>query len=87
MVSEKVIFTVGDEIRIKINPIVGDSTKLSFNPISATKEFEVWANGLILAAETAVGKYPIKAVQMIRSLITEYKRWTPNTSILDLLRE
>jgi pyruvate kinase len=43
------------------------------------------ANGLVLAAETAVGKYPVKAVEMIRSLINQLERWTPNTSIEELL--
>ena len=29
------------------------------------------ADGLILAAETAIGKYPVQAVEMIRLLIDE----------------
>jgi len=47
---------------------------------------EMGANGLVLAAETAIGKYPVEAVQMIRSLINEYERWTSDISITDLLR-
>ncbi len=43
------------------------------------------ANGLVLAAETAIGKYPVEAVQMIRRLICQYDKWTPNTMLEDLL--
>jgi pyruvate kinase len=42
-------------------------------------------NGLVLAAETAIGKYPKEAVFMIKKLIDQYKRWTPNSSIDDIL--
>lgn len=42
-------------------------------------------NGLVLASETAVGKYPVEAVRMIRRLIREYSRWTPNTSLSELM--
>ena len=59
-------------------------TRAEVNDVIST--LEMGANGLVLAAETAIGKNPIKAVQMIRSLITEYERWTPNTSILELLK-
>lgn len=43
------------------------------------------ANGLVLAAETAIGKYPINVVRIVRQLISEVERWTPNTSIGELL--
>jgi pyruvate kinase len=46
---------------------------------------EMGANGLVLAAETAIGEYPVKAVEMIRSLITEYERWKPDNSINEIL--
>jgi pyruvate kinase len=45
------------------------------------------ANGLVLAAETAIGNYPVEAVIMIRKLINQFKRWTPNTSIEEILEE
>jgi pyruvate kinase len=32
------------------------------------------ANGLVLAAETAVGKYPLQCVRMVRRLIDEHER-------------
>ena len=34
------------------------------------------ADGLVLAAETAIGKYPVDAVNMIRTLIEECEKWT-----------
>jgi pyruvate kinase len=43
------------------------------------------ADGLVLAAETAIGKHPLEAVQMIMSLIKQYNRWTPNSSFEDIL--
>lgn len=43
------------------------------------------ANGLVLAAETAVGKFPVKSVEMIRRLMDQLERWTPNTSIQELM--
>lgn len=43
------------------------------------------ANGLVLAAETAIGKYPTDVVRIVRQLISEVERWTPNTSIGELL--
>ena len=43
------------------------------------------ADGLVLAAETAVGKYPVEAVKMIRKLLNQLETWTPNSSIQDIL--
>jgi pyruvate kinase len=43
------------------------------------------ADGLVLAAETAVGKYPLEAVKMIRSLIKQYNRWTPDSLFEDII--
>jgi pyruvate kinase len=40
----------------------------------------------VLAAETAIGEYPDKAVEMVRKLIVEYEMWTPNTTIDDILK-
>ncbi|MDP6996494.1 MAG: pyruvate kinase [Candidatus Poribacteria bacterium] len=42
-------------------------------------------SGLVLAAETAIGKYPVECVEMISRLIRQYEYWTPNTSIQELL--
>ena len=43
------------------------------------------ADGLVLAAETAIGKYPVQAVEMIRLLIDEAATWDPKISLDDLL--
>jgi pyruvate kinase len=64
--------------------ITQSPTRAEVNDVVST--LEMGANGLVLAAETAIGKYPLEAVRMIRSLINESERWTPNTSIADLLR-
>ena len=44
------------------------------------------ASGLVLASETAIGKYPLEAVKMIRDLIEQYEKWTPNTSLGEILQ-
>ena len=43
------------------------------------------ADGLVLAAETAIGKFPVECVCMMRTLIQQYKKWTPNSSIHDII--
>ncbi len=43
------------------------------------------SNGLVLAAETAIGKHPVRAVEMVRRLIKETEKWTSNTSIAEIL--
>ena len=42
-------------------------------------------DGLVLAAETAIGNYPVGAVNMIRTLIEECEKWTENTSLSENL--
>jgi pyruvate kinase len=46
---------------------------------------DMGASGLVLAAETAIGQFPVEAVSMVRSLIIEYEKWTPKTSINEIL--
>jgi pyruvate kinase len=43
------------------------------------------ADGLVLAAETAVGKYPVEAATMIGSLLREYERSVDGVPMDDLL--
>ncbi|MGK5094686.1 pyruvate kinase [Deltaproteobacteria bacterium TL4] len=45
------------------------------------------ADGLVLAAETAIGSYPIESVKVIRQLIKEFERWTPYSSIEEILHD
>ena len=48
---------------------------------------EMGANGLVLAAETAIGNYPVQSVQMIKSLITEYNKFKHNSKINNLISD
>ena len=43
------------------------------------------ANGLVLAAESAIGNYPVEAVEMARRLVTQVGKWTSNSSIIEIL--
>jgi pyruvate kinase len=43
------------------------------------------ADGLVLAAETAIGKYPVESVEMVKSLIKQYNRWTPDSTFEDVI--
>jgi pyruvate kinase len=43
------------------------------------------ADGLVLAAETAVGKFPVEAARMIATLIKEYERSLDRSSLEELL--
>ena len=43
------------------------------------------AEGLVLAAETAIGGYPVESVGMIRNLIDESETWTPDTSLVEIM--
>ena len=36
---------------------------------------EMGANGLVLAAETAVGKYPLDAVNFLKKIINNYNKF------------
>lgn len=43
------------------------------------------ADGLVLAAETAIGKFPYESVIMIQKLINQFLQWTPFTNINQLI--
>lgn len=58
-------------------------TRAEVNDIVST--LEMGANGLVLAAETAIGHSPFQCVKMIKAIIHQYSKWTPNTSIKELL--
>ncbi len=45
------------------------------------------AQGLVLAAETAVGRFPELAVGMINDLVREFDRWTPNSGFKEILSD
>jgi pyruvate kinase len=58
-------------------------TRAEVNDIVSTQI--MGANGLVLAAETAIGQNPVECVEMIRKVSKQCERWTPNTSINELL--
>jgi len=60
-------------------------TRAEVNDVVST--LEMGASGLVLAAETAIGSHPVRAVQTIRQLIRNFERWTPNTSFAELLED
>ena len=43
------------------------------------------ADGLVLAAESAIGRYPEKCVEMVRRLSDVTQKWTANSSIEDIM--
>ena len=58
-------------------------TRAEVNDVAST--LLMGANGLVLAAETAIGKYPVEAVEMINLLIKQYSRWTPDSTFKDII--
>ena len=47
-------------------------TRAEVNDIYSS--LEMGANGLVLAAETAIGKYPEKCVDYLKKIITEFNK-------------
>ena len=62
----------------------GQPTRAEVNDVVST--LLMGADGLVLAAETAIGDYPAEAVAMVSRLIDQYRRWTPNSSIGEILQ-
>jgi pyruvate kinase len=58
-------------------------TRAEVNDVVSTLLMGV--DGLVLAAETAIGKFPVEAVTMIRNLIDESEMWTPDTSLAEII--
>ncbi len=58
-------------------------TRAEANDIVST--IDMGADGLVLAAETAVGKYPVESAGTVRQLAELCRRWTPNTNIMEIL--
>ena len=58
-------------------------TRAEANDVAST--LLMGASGLVLAAETAIGKYPVESVKTINSIIKEYGRWTPKTSLQEIV--
>jgi pyruvate kinase len=58
-------------------------TRAEVNDVVST--LMMGADGLVLAAETAIGQHPLEAVEMIRLLIDEVGRWDSEASLIELL--
>jgi pyruvate kinase len=58
-------------------------TRAEANDVAST--LLMGASGLVLAAETAIGEYPVEAVEMVNLIIKQYDRWTPESSLRDFI--
>ena len=58
-------------------------TRAEVNDVAST--LLMGARGLVLAAETAIGSYPVESVNMVNSLVNQYQRWTPDSTFSDIL--
>ena len=58
-------------------------TRAEANDVAST--LLMGASSLVLAAETAIGKYPVEAVNMLNSIIRQYEHWTPETTFEELI--
>ena len=58
-------------------------TRAEANDVAST--LLMGASGLVLAAETAIGDYPVGAVEMINLIIKQYNRWTTESSFNDII--
>jgi len=61
----------------------GAPTSAESNDVASTLLMGV--SGLVLAAETAIGHYPVESVKMIASIIRQFEYWSPDTSFNDLI--
>ena len=43
------------------------------------------ANGLVLAAETAIGLHPVDSVKMVKSVVNEIANWNENDSFSNII--
>lgn len=58
-------------------------TRAEVNDVAST--LLMGADGLVLAAETAIGAYPTEVVSMVNMLIKQYNRWTPDSTFSDII--
>ncbi len=61
----------------------GVPTRAEANDVAST--LLMGASGLVLAAETAIGKHPVEAASMIASIIHQYNYWSPDTTLEDFI--
>tara|TARA_B100000029_G_scaffold25575_2_gene25183 strand:+ start:2594 stop:3604 length:1011 start_codon:yes stop_codon:yes gene_type:complete len=58
-------------------------TRAEANDVAST--LLMGARGLVLAAETAIGKYPTESVDIINAIIREYSAWSPKLSLKKII--
>jgi pyruvate kinase len=61
----------------------GSPTRAEANDVAST--LLMGASGLVLAAETAIGQYPVESVEIITAIIKQFEQWSPDTSFQDLI--
>lgn len=61
----------------------GQPSRAEVNDVVST--INMGANGLVLAAESAVGKHPVQCAATIRTLMRFCEKWTANSTIDDIL--
>ena len=52
----------------------GAPTRAEANDVAST--LLMGASGLVLAAETAIGQYPVESVEMITAIIKQFEQWS-----------
>jgi len=65
--------------------LMNQPTRAEVNDVIST--IFMGADGLVLAAETAIGRFPVETVVMVNKLLGEYKKWTPNTNISEIVEK
>ena len=58
-------------------------TRAEANDVAST--LLMGASGLVLAAETAIGNYPVESAKLIKAIIKQFEQWTPETSLQELI--
>ncbi len=61
----------------------GSPTRAEANDVAST--LLMGANGLVLAAETAIGQYPVESVEMLNAIIKQFDQWSPDMSFQDII--
>ena len=61
----------------------GSPTRAEANDVAST--LLMGANGLVLAAETAIGRYPVESVEMVNAIIKQFEQWSPDASFQDMV--
>ena len=58
-------------------------TRAEANDVAST--LLMGASGLVLAAETAIGDYPVETVEMVNLIIRQFNRWTTESSFNEII--